>query len=158
ADRTLKVWDAAHDQESRTFQGKQDLVTRLAFAPDGTCLAAGSYTAVTVWDVAGGRVVRTLPGGANCVAFSPDGTLLAGGGSQDRPIKLWDAASGKEIRTLQGPIRAVRSDIQPNTLAFSPNGRLLASGSHDGAVKLWDVAEGKELRVLGGEKPVGARN
>jgi WD40 repeat protein len=157
-DRTVKVWDVTGDQEFRTLQGKLDVVTRFAFSPDGKTLAAGSYTSVTVWGVAGGRVVRTLPGGANCVAFSPDGTLLATGGSHDRTIKLWDAASGQELRTFQGPIRAVRSDVQPNTLAFSPDGTLLASGSHNGAVKLWDVAGGKELRVLGEEKPLGAGN
>jgi WD40 repeat protein/serine/threonine protein kinase len=157
-DQTVKVWDVTGDQELRTLRGKLEVVTRFAFSPDGKALAAGSYTAVTVWDVASGRVVRALPGGANCVAFSPDGRLLATGGSHDRTIKLWDAANGQELRTLQGPIQAVRSDVQPNTLAFSPDGTLLASGSHNGAVKLWDVAGGKELRVLGAEKPLGAGN
>jgi WD40 repeat protein len=154
SDRTVKVWDVASDQEFRILQGTANVVTSLNFSPDGTRLASGSYRCLTVSEVASGRVLRTLPGGVECVAFSPDGTRVATGGSHDRTIKLWEVAGGKEPRTFQGPIRQVGSAVQINTLAFSPDGTLLASGSHDRAVKLWDVVSGRELRTLQGENMV----
>src|SRR5262249_14100482 len=55
----------------------------------------------------------------------------------------WDAATGKEIRTLKDHSDAV------NSLAFSPDSRLLASGSADRAVKVWEAATGKRLYPLG---------
>jgi len=53
-------------------------------------------------------------------------------------IRLWDVASGKKLAILNGHTDLVRS------LAFSPDGKLLASGSSDGTVKLWNVKVGIE--------------
>ena len=67
--------------------------------------------------------------------------------SQDRTIKLWHSVTGEELRTLRGHMGQVRA------LAFSPDGRSLASGSlsPDRSVRIWDVGAGKELRTLRGQ-------
>jgi tricorn protease-like protein len=52
------------------------------------------------------------------------------------------AKAGKELFTLKGH----KEDVW--CVAFSPDGKRLASGSHDGTVKLWDLAEGKAIRTL----------
>ena len=57
---------------------------------------------------------------------------------------LWDVASGQLVRTLEGHTDRVAS------VAFSPDGRLLASGSVDGTVWLWDAPTGALLRTLEG--------
>src|SRR5262249_4021405 len=54
-------------------------------------------------------------------------------GSHDQTVKLWDVQAGKERATLRGHSEGVRM------LAFSADGKTLASGRADGTIKLWDV-------------------
>jgi WD40 repeat protein len=115
-------------------------------------LAAGNSGQV---GLSQGQPVRTLTGHTgyvSSVAFSPDGRLLASGSCSkynspsgyciQGEIKLWEVASGSEVRTLTGHADWV------NSVAFSPDGRLLASGAL--AIKLWEVASGSEVRTLTG--------
>src|SRR5262249_260831 len=57
---------------------------------------------------------------------------------------MWDTASGQELRTLKGHSAFVQH------VAFSPDGRRLASASADRSIKIWDIASGQELRTLKG--------
>lgn len=59
-------------------------------------------------------------------------------------VKVWDAATGKERLTLSGDSGTVLS------VAWSPDGRRLATGNNDGTAKVWDAAAGKELLTLNG--------
>jgi WD40 repeat protein len=76
------------------------------------------------------------------VAFSPDGKLLAL--AVPGSVRLWDSGTGKELRRWSAPTHA------GTTLAFSPDGEVLAAGCSDKAVHRWDIASGKELASLRG--------
>jgi WD40 repeat protein len=62
---------------------------------------------------------------------------------RDRTVKLWDAVTGQELATLKGHGDTVLS------VAFSPDGKTLATGSGDHTVKLWRAAMEPEALVLG---------
>jgi hypothetical protein len=108
----------------------------LAFSPDGSLLASGSFDkTVRLWSVSDGKLLHTQEGHTASVlgvAFSPDGKTLASG-SVDGTVRLWRVADGSPIRVLQGHTDFVYA------VAFSPDGKTLASGGADNAVRLWDL-------------------
>jgi WD40 repeat protein len=76
------------------------------------------------------------------MAISPDSRLLVTG--VEHEICIWEIASGRLLFNHRGHTDWVV------TLAFSPNGNILASGSHDGTVRLWDARTGQCLKTLRG--------
>jgi WD40 repeat protein len=107
---------------------------------DGQLLALGGSKG-TLWDVATGRVVRTLDGHRNrigTIAFSRDHKIVATG-SWDHTVRLWEVATGKELGVLTGHKATVK------TCVFSPDGRTLATASDDRTVKFWNLATLREV-------------
>src|SRR5437016_287600 len=88
-----------------TFTGHTDVVTSVAFSPDGKTVASGCADSrsvndtVWLWNVASGRATATLSGQNTSVAFSPDGKTLAIGGL-DGAAHLWDLAAGQPAATF----------------------------------------------------------
>jgi WD40 repeat protein len=104
-----------------------DVVTWIAFAPDGLGLAACTLNSdeVRLWDLQSLRpplVLRGHVSGVMRVAFAPDGKSLATGAFDGR-VKLWSLAAQQEVLTLPIPIGALF-----RSLCFSPDGRALAVG------------------------------
>src|SRR5579883_1588110 len=155
----LHIWEVSTGRPLREFSlPENQRAWAIALSPDGQTLAAGSTDgAIYLFDLRSGKTVQRLLGPAEearALAFSPDGKLLASGRhfdfprkqGQDNPIQLWDVATGKELRRLIGHKDTVLS------VAFSPDGKTLASGAHryDATLRLWNVATGDELFALKG--------
>ena len=97
------------------------------------------------WAQAQQPPVRTLGfGSVESVAISPDGQYLAVGTAGGSSVQLIDVSRWAVVRTFEGHTSGVY------TVAFSADGKLLASGSGDKTIKLWDVATGTEVRTLPG--------
>ncbi len=71
-------------------------------------------------------------------AKSPDGKVMAV--ADGNTVKLVDVATGKEVRAMKGHTAAV------SALAFSPDGKQIASGGKDNTIALWDLATGRLTR------------
>ena len=99
----------------------------LAFSPDSQTLAA---------NVNAGNAMMRFQGGAPPPAA-------------ENKLHFWDVATGKELRKITLPTGRVI-----NSLAYSPDGRLLASENTDQTFSLWEVASGKERAVLGQSVPM----
>jgi len=163
----------AHDEERQNLSSPSST----AFSPDGKQLAVARWDqATTVWDLATGNVVRTLPGTLN-VVWSPDGKKLAvdQGRVSKRMTKLdlvvLDAATGTALYTAPFPgatfspdgrflaalsegavvlldakdgselARYFAEGHQPESFAFSPDGKVLATGGGDASIRIWPVGQ-----------------
>jgi WD40 repeat protein len=119
----------------------------LAFSTDGRFLAAAQVSGLKIYDVASRTQVpgpSRAPTAPLVVAFSPDGNWLAAAGNalgKQGPIRIWRVESWLPHHTLTPAFDAA-------ALAFSHDGKLLASGGEDKTVRIWDVRTGEALKVL----------
>ncbi|MGB6615964.1 MAG: WD40 repeat domain-containing protein, partial [Trebonia sp.] len=152
----VQLWNVATGQQmGSTADVSSGLVDSVAFSPDGTILATGdSGGGARLWDVSAieqaSRAVSNPRYDSVAVAVSPDGKTLAtddGNGS----VRLWDIATGRQV----GPVLTVTAGVPPSrpappgssaSLAFSPDGKILAAGEpFGGIVRLWSVATGRPV-------------
>lgn len=150
-----RFWDVATGTLLRTSDPSQQgwvsaQITNMVFSPDGKSFYASSFGEIAEVDVATGKLIRKLAAGSLAIGsfcLSPDGkTLAVARGmlytvvpSDEGVVELWDVASGELKTTL------AREYGDAMNVAFSPDGRMLATGHRNGTIALWQAATDDEV-------------
>jgi WD40 repeat protein len=160
-DEIIKIWEIPDEvawprvKSDKTLNSSFQIVTpgtdshrvfQMVLSRDGNWLACtttnNKLRAISqIWDVKAKRLSAQLS--EDPVAFSTDGRWLATREFKpgDYKIKIWESATGELLHTCEGGHHSHIRDI-----AFSPDGKVLASCGDDHRVRLWDTATGKLLR------------
>ncbi|MBI2825522.1 MAG: protein kinase [Planctomycetia bacterium] len=150
-DRTVCVWTIGSSDGPRVFSGfTEDWVFGVAFSPDGKRLAAtGRDGGVWQWSTETWELAwrdQKHAGAVHEVAFSPDGTVLVSAGEggivMGRDVETWKP-------TLKFDPKVADRPPAVSALAFSPDGRLLATGSlADQMIRIWHAGSTDLLAKL----------
>lgn len=139
ASGSIRLWDRATGK-MRVIEGvgtgNRPEVVGLRFLHQGWGLVAATAQELSLWDVASGKMVwqaalQPPPRQAIQFALSVDGRVLASGLSGSPTITIREVITGGKLHEFRGPASGITS------LAFSPDGRLLAAGDPQGTGSVW---------------------
>jgi WD40 repeat protein/energy-coupling factor transporter ATP-binding protein EcfA2 len=166
--RFVEWWSTDQDQSHPIRpRAETSYVRAMAFSPDGKILAVGGGSSaadhglVQLWDAQAHQPLPTQIVGhegvgvsVTSLAFSPtDNHILAIGGS-DKTVELWDVSTG---RLITHPLEAHKFPV--TSVAFSPDGKTIASGDSSGVVNVWSASTYQwmlELKVNGSADAITA--
>jgi WD40 repeat protein/serine/threonine protein kinase len=141
ADDAVRLWDLVGAGEPHTLPGPDKEVRSVALSADGSLLTSGDSTGMIklgpAMDTKDGRTWKAHAGEVTALAFGPVSGRLASVGPDGG--RLWNLSTGKELCALSGHERPLTS------VAFSPDGRRVATTSQDGTMRVWDAADGHEI-------------
>jgi dipeptidyl aminopeptidase/acylaminoacyl peptidase len=150
----VTVWDPASGKQLSTFVAHEGDSFGIDYARDGkSVFVGGAEHVLGQWDVATGKQLHDFQGhegDVKALAASPDGVRLASADNVGA-IKVWDIKSGDVLHTMTGHGDNLPAGMETPTidsLAWSPNGRIIVTEANDETARLWDAIGGKQLRIL----------
>src|SRR5262249_4626436 len=149
-DGTVRLWEAlsGHELTRITENQAPQRDSEASSAQSGTYIVVGASRHVSLWESATGRASRRLlhKTAATDITFSHDGKLLAT--CDTTTAQVWDAASGELIAppmVQREPNVGASWRDQLKSVAFSADGKLLATANGDQTARIWDVSTGSEI-------------
>ncbi|MDQ2907211.1 MAG: protein kinase [Chloroflexota bacterium] len=150
SDGSVQVWRAQDGKHLFMYRGHKGPVYSVTWSPDGQALvSAGRDGTAQVWDAQSGQPLATFSGHVGAVytvAWSPDNEMVVSGGD-DRTVQIWNASNGEPIFTYARRRLSLLTGWghtgRVRTVAWSSDGRHIASGGEDGTVQVWNWREGK---------------
>jgi WD40 repeat protein/DNA-binding SARP family transcriptional activator len=148
SDGAVIVWDPRTGEQQLSLPTVSRAVAA-SFSPDGSRIATGELEGWSIWDASTGQLVRSnLRSRDQCgMAWSPEGTRIAAAScpfAETAAVSVWDVRTGQRELTIGG------DEADGIGVAFSANGRLIATGGVDGTAAIWDAASGRRLHTLRG--------
>ena len=172
------IWNIESGDCLKTIDAHTEAVFALAFSPDNKFLVSGAergrkkdldlygphqkiqWEPVCVWNVESGEFVKTLKlsndaadtaTNVQALTFSPDNKFIVAGRGpgwkrNGGTIHIWNAESGELIKILKGHTKVV------NSVAVSPDSKLILSGSSDKTIRLWNIESGECVKILSDPK------
>jgi len=159
---TIRLWNVSSDKPADLQVGPAaggpgtPAIGALAFSPDGKYLATCDGGNLQLWSMATGREVAgpVEAGGSpgdylESIAFSPDGKTLATGGT-DGKLRLWSAPGLQEIGapiTVSTKPPGKYDFDTVDSVAFSPDGAMVATGDADETTRLFDLSTRQQISL-----------
>ncbi|PZV06026.1 MAG: hypothetical protein DCF32_10410 [Leptolyngbya sp.] len=153
ADSKIYLWnfeDISQKKPIRKLLGHEHWVNSVSFSSDGQLLASGSNDKnIKIWKVDSGECLKTLTDHEDCiwsVVFSPINNNVLVSRGDNLTLKIWDLASGECIKDFSS------QSGRASAMAFSSDGKILATANINYTINLWDPLSGESLATLEGHQ------
>lgn len=138
SENVIRIWNAATGAELRNLDDQERTLGSAALSPDGRTIATSNLHSLKLRSTSDGSQRGSLSGDvrhAGLIAYSPDGRLLVSSAGKEGSLGLWDLESGRQVGVVG------RHGASILSIAFSSDGKTVASSGEDGSYKLWEFTK-----------------